>query len=48
MQKTMRSSSMARSIASLIVAQKPRTDGAKIMDFAGYAGAIAYIKGWSN
>ena len=31
-----------------IVAQKQRTDGAKIMDFAGYAGAIAYTKRWSN
>lgn len=31
-----------------IVVLKPRTDGAKIMDFAGYAGAIAYTKGWSN
>lgn len=39
---------MARSIVSLIVAPKPRMDGAKIMDFAGYAGAIDYTKGWSN
>ena len=31
-----------------IVAPKPQTDGAKVMDFAGYAGAIAYTKGWSN
>ena len=39
---------MARSIASLIVAQKPRTDGAKIMDFAGYAGAIVIYTNWSQ
>ena len=39
---------MAKNIASLIVVPKPQTDCAKIMDFAGYAGAIAYTKGWSN
>ena len=33
---------------SAIVALKPWTDGAKIMDYAGYAGATAYTKGWSN